>query len=311
VTACQKFLLDEESCVAMMRKAAVLIGISLLLVLIIAAAYSNARNFKRVQANEGLKKQSAELQDEISAVEMNLLDVEASQRGYLLTGDTSYLERYNAATQQLPAHFAILRSELATRPDDERAAESQLEALTQAKLAEAQETIHLRQQGYRHRAFGIVDSNRGKQLMDEARQRVNAIVAAEAERSSQYTQQTGTSIDQAVREVIRSTALLLGLVALVFGVLWLHSQSLEREIARSNEVIRAKSAQLEAVTLTLSQQLPELLRQVRDSAKDFLNRFVDYLPAIGQTQAAEMMEMAERSNRLITDSVERSASNAA
>src|SRR3954468_3626267 len=295
----------------MMRKAAVLIGISLLLVLIIAAASSNARNFKRVQANEGLKQQAAELRDEISAVEMNLLDVEAGQRGYLLTGDASYLERYNAATQQLPAHFARLRSELATRPDDERASESQLEALTEAKLAEAQETIHLRQQGYRHRAFGIIDSNRGKNLMDEARQRVNAIDEAEAARSSQYTQETGSNIDRAVKETIRSTALLLGLVALVFGGLWLYSQSLEREIARSKEVIRAKSAQLEAVTLTLSQQLPELLRQVRDSAKDFLNRFVDYLPAIGQTQAAEMMEMAERSNRLITDSVARSTSTAA
>jgi CHASE3 domain sensor protein len=304
-------LLDEESCVAMMRKAAVVIGISLLLALIIVDAYSNGRNFKKVQANEGLKQQSAALQDEIAAVEVNLLDVEASQRGYLLTGDSSYLERYNTALKQLPAHFASLRSELATRPHDERASESQLETLTEAKLAEAQETIHLRQQGYRHRAFGIIDSNRGKQLMDEARARVSAISTAEVERSSQYTQQTDTNIDRAVREAIRSTALLLALTALVFGVLWVHSRSLEREIARSKEVIRAKSAQLEAVTLTLSQQLPELLRQVRDSAKDFLNRFVDYLPAIGQTQAAEMMEMAERSNRLITDSVERSASNAA
>ena len=297
--------------VAMMRKAAVLIGIPLLLVLIIADAYSNTRNFTRVQANEGLKQQSAALQNEISAVEVNLLDVEAGQRGYLLTGDTSYLERYNAATKQLPAHFARLRSELASRPDDERASESQLEAATEAKIAEAQETVHLRQQGYRHRAFGIVDSGRGKQLMDDARAHVSAIAAAESERSSQYTQQTGGNIDRAVKEALRSTALLLVLMALVFGVLWIHSRSLEREIVRSNEVIRAKSAQLEAVTLTLSQQLPELLRQVRDSAKDFLNRFVDYLPAIGQTQAAEMMEMAEQSNRLISDSVKRSSSNAA
>ena len=295
----------------MMRKAAVLIGIPLLLALIIADAYSNARNFTRVQANEGLKQQSAALQNEISAVEVNLLDVEAGQRGYLLTGDTSYLERYNAATKQLPAHFARLRSELAPRPDDERASESQLEAATEAKIAEAQETVHLRQQGYRHRAFGIVDSGRGKQLMDDARAHVSAIAAAESERSSQYTQQTGGNIDRAVKEALRSTALLLVLMALVFGVLWIHSRSLEREIVRSNEVIRAKSAQLEAVTLTLSQQLPELLRQVRDSAKDFLNRFVDYLPAIGQTQAAEMMEMAEQSNRLINDSVKRSASSAA
>jgi len=304
-------LLDEENCVAMMRKAAVLIGISLLLVLIISDAYSNSRNFKKLQANEGLKQHSAELQDEIAAVEVNLLDVEAGQRGYLLTGDSSYLERYNAAVKQLPAHFARLRSDLAARPDDERASESRLETLTEAKLAEAQESIHLRQQGYRHRAFGIVDSNRGKQLMDEARASVSSLAAAEVGRSSQYTQQTGTNIDRAVRETVRSAALLLGLTALVFGVLWVHSRSLEREIARSKEVIRAKSAQLEAVTITLSQQLPELLRQVRDSAKDFLNRFVDYLPAMGQTQAAEMMEMAERSNRLITDSVKRSASNAA
>jgi hypothetical protein len=50
---------------------------------------------------------------------------------------------------------------------------------------------------------------------------------------------------------------------------------------------------------------------VRDSASEFLNRFVDYLPAGGQTHAAEMVEMAERSNRLITDSLKRSASNAA
>ncbi|MFL6301256.1 MAG: CHASE3 domain-containing protein [Terriglobales bacterium] len=295
----------------MIRKTAVLIGIPLLLVLIIAGAYSTARNFKAVQANEGLKQQSAALQDEISAVEVNLLDVEAAQRGYLLTGDSSYLQRYEDATKQLPVHFSTLRSELAARPDDERASESQLEALAEAKLAEAQETIHLRQQGYRHRAFGIIDSNRGKQLMDDARLRVSALAAAEVARSSEYIQQTGSNIDRAVKETIGSTALLLGLTGLVFGVLWVHSRSLEAEIARNKELIRAKSAQLEAVTITVSQQLPELLRQVRDSARDFLNRFVDYLPAIGQTQAAEMMEMAEKSNRLITDSVKRSASTAA
>src|SRR3954449_1832366 len=198
----------------MMRKAAVLIGVPVLLVLIIANAYSTARNFQGIRANEALKQQSAALQDEISAVELNLLDVEAGQRGYLLTGDSSYLERYNQATAQLPAHFSKLRTELAERPQEERAAESQLEELTQSKLAEAAETIHLRQQGYRHRAFGIIDSNRGKQLMDDARLRVSALAAAEVARSSEYIQQTGSNIDRAVKETIGSTALLLGLTGL-------------------------------------------------------------------------------------------------
>ena len=297
--------------IAMMRKGALLIGIPVLLVLIIASAYSTARNFQGIRANEALKQQSAALQDEISAVELNLLDVEAGQRGYLLTGDSSYLERYQRATEQLPAHFSRLRTELAQRTQEERASESQLEELTQSKLAEAAETIHLRQQGYRHRAFGIVDSNRGKQLMDDARARVAALSAAETEAPSRYQRETNAKIDGAVKQTVSATGILLLLTGLLFAILWVHLRSLEGEIARNKEVLRAKSAQLESVARTVSQQLPELLRQVRDSASEFLTRFVDYLPAGGQTQAAEMVEMAERSNRLIDDSLKRSASNAA
>jgi hypothetical protein len=147
--------------------------------------------------------------------------------------------------------------------------------------------------------------------MDDARARVAALAAAETERSSHYQQQTSANIDGAVKEMVGSTAILLVLAAFVFGMLWVHLRSLEAAIARSNQVLLAKTAQLESVALTVSQQLPELLKQVRDSASEFLNRFVDYLPAVGQTHAAEMMEMAEKSNRLITDSLERSASNAA
>src|SRR3954451_4816119 len=212
----------------MMRKGAVLIGVPVLLVLIIANAYSTSRNFQGIRANEALKQQSAALQDEISAVELNLLDVEAGQRGYLLTGDSSYLERYNQATAQLPAHFSRLRTELAERPQEERTSESQLEELTQSKLAEAAETIHLRQQGYRHRAFGIVDSNRGKQLMDDARARVAALSAAETEAPSRYQQETDAKINTAVNQMVRSTGILLLLTALISGIAWAHLRSLER-----------------------------------------------------------------------------------
>src|SRR2546423_11839269 len=97
--------------IAMVRKMAVLIGVPVLLGLIIANAYSSARNFQGIRANEQLRQQSALLQDEISGLELNLADVEAAQRGYLLTGDASYLERYNDARKQLPSHFSRLRSD--------------------------------------------------------------------------------------------------------------------------------------------------------------------------------------------------------
>jgi len=296
---------------AMMRKAAVLIGVPALLVLLIASAYFTAHSFQRIRENENLRQRSSLLQAEISAVQLSLADVEAGQRGYLLTGDSSYLDRYTQATQQLPLLFSRLRSELSEKPQDERSLESKVESLTQAKLAEAEETIHLRQQGYRHRAFGIVDSNRGKQLMDEARVDLSTLSSAEARRLTGFEQRTSNDISGALTETVGSTLVLLVFTGLVFGMLRAYSKGLELKVARGDQVLRDKTAQLESMALTVSQQLPDLLREVQDSMGHFLHHFLDYLPVSGQTQAAQIKEMAERSNRLVADSLSRSVSNAA
>jgi methyl-accepting chemotaxis protein len=296
---------------AMMRKAAVLIGVPVLLVLVIASAYYTAHNFQRIRENENLRQRSSLLQAEISAVQLSLADVEAGQRGYLLTGDSSYLDRYTQAAQQLPLLFSRLRSELSEKPQDERSLESKVESLTQSKLAEAEETIRLRQQGYRHRAFGIVDSNRGKQLMDEARVDLSTLSSAEARRLTGFEQRTSNDISWALTETVGSTLVLLVSTGLVFGMLRTYSKGLELKVARGDQVLRDKTAQLESMALTVSQQLPDLLREVQDSMGHFLNHFRDYLPVSGQTQAAQIKEMAERSNRLVADSLSRSVSNAA
>jgi CHASE3 domain sensor protein len=296
---------------AMMRKTAVLIGIPVLLVLVIANAYSTARNFQRIRVNGKLRQQSTLLQAEISDIQLNLADLEAGQRGYLLTADSSYLGRYTEAKQQLPLHFSRLRSELVESPQDERAVEAELESLTQSKLAEAEETIRLRQQGYRKRAFGIVDSNRGKQVMDEARANVSALLSAETRRLAALEQRTNTSIDGALTEIVTSTLVWLILTALVLGTLWAYSRGLEVDVAHGNQALREKTTQLESIVLTVSEQLPDLLREVQDSMSNFLHHFVDYLPVGGQTQAAQIKEMTERSNRLVSDSISRPLSNAA
>jgi CHASE3 domain sensor protein len=300
---------EENWVSATIKKAAVLIGVPVLLVLIIANAYFTAHDFRNIRANGKLRQQSAHLQAEISGVQLNLADLEAGQRGYLLTGDPSYLERYTEATQQLPLQFSRLRSELAEAK--ERALESKVESLTQSKLAEAEETIRLRQQGYRHRAFGIVDSNRGKQLTDDARVALSTLSVAQQDRLAGFEQRTSTSIDEALTEIVGATLALMVLTGLVLGMFRAYSKGLEVEVDRGAQVLRDKTAQLESMALTVSKQLPDLLREVQDSMINFLNHFLDYLPVSGQTQAAQIKEMAERSNRLITESLRRSASNAA
>ena len=286
-----------------MTKTAVLIGVLALLVLTIVNAASMSRNLRQIGENGKHRQQAAQLQADISDVLLSLSHIEAGQRGYLLTGNPSYLETYNNAVKQLPALFLRLRAELASGLPDERALESQLESLTQSKLAEADETIRLRQKGYRHRAFGIVDSNRGKELMDAARARASALSAAATKRLSDYEQRTSASIDATLNMAIRSALAFIILIVAVLGLLWAYSRRLEGDIARGSHALREKTAQLDSLTLTVSQQLPELLREVQDSLNNFFNHFFDYLPLGGQKHAAQLKQMAEESNRLMRDSL--------
>jgi Predicted periplasmic ligand-binding sensor domain len=285
------------------KKTAVLTGVLALLALTIANAVSTSRNLRHIGENGRLRKQAAQLQADISGVLISLLDLEAGQRGYLLTGNPSYLETYNSSTKELPAQFLRLRSELASGPAHERELESQLESLTQSKLADADETIRLRQKGYRHRAFGIVDTNRGKELMDQARGCAAALSAAATARSSDYEQRTKASLDATLTMAVGSALVLMFLTAVVFGLLWAYSRGLEGDVVRGSHALREKTTQLESLTLTVSQKLPDLLTGVQDSLNNFLNHFLDYLPAGGQKHAAQIKQMAEESNRLIKDSL--------
>lgn len=284
-------------------KTAVLIGVLFLLVLAVVNAQFMSRNLRRISENGKVRQQAAQLQAEISGVLLSLSDLESGQRGYLLTGNPSYLETYNNSVKQLPARFLRLRSELASGLPDERALESQLESIAQSKISEADETIRLRQKGYRHRAFGIVDSNRGKELMDAARARATALMGAATDRLSDYEQKTTTSIDATLTMAIGSALIFMILIVMVLGLLWAYSRRLEGDIARGSHALREKTAQLDSLTFTVSQQLPELLREVQDSLNNFFNHFFDYLPLGGQKHAAQLKQMAEESNRLMRDSL--------
>ncbi len=88
--------------------------------------------------------------------------METGQRGYLLTGDESYLQPYTDAKSRIESRFAGLRSVLRDRPEQERSLETQLEALASSKEDEMQRTITFRRKGYRHRAFVLVNTNEGK-----------------------------------------------------------------------------------------------------------------------------------------------------
>ncbi|MES2523969.1 MAG: CHASE3 domain-containing protein [Gemmatimonadota bacterium] len=107
-----------------------------------------------------------------------IADAETGSRGYLLTGDTSYLEPYRAATVAIDDNLAALRQLTSSSPR-QRAQLEQLDPLIQRRLAVMQRAVVLRREQGFEAALAAVRTGRGKALMDSVRQEINRLEASE------------------------------------------------------------------------------------------------------------------------------------
>ena len=93
-------------------------------------------------------------------------DAETGQRGYLLTGDDKYLESYRLGTDAVDAALARVRS---TFGDRGAHVADKLGELVRSKTDDMRQTIALEKAGRHDEAVGIVRTDVGKRLMDQAR----------------------------------------------------------------------------------------------------------------------------------------------
>lgn len=120
----------------------------------------------------------------------DLKDAETGQRGFLLTGQERYLEPYEAALPRLQADLRRLQS--AVRPDGPMASPAAaLERFLPEKLAELSRTIDLQRHGDMQAALEIVESGRGRAIMESARAEVASLAS--------LADQTRAMSDAAVR----------------------------------------------------------------------------------------------------------------
>jgi signal transduction histidine kinase len=114
-----------------------------------------------------------------SAVELRnaLQTAEASQRGYLVTGNQIYLAPYGTAKAQAQRLLETVKRQLATR-EDTQAALQRLASITVEKINEMDETIALKRDRRDADALAVFRTNRGKALMDEANVFFSGIIRA-------------------------------------------------------------------------------------------------------------------------------------
>jgi CHASE3 domain sensor protein len=293
----------------MIRKALLQIGVPALLAFIALNAYLAVNHLQRVQKTAALTLESSAIQTKLSGVLKDLTDMETGQRGYLLTGDPAYLQPYADAKGRIEVDFVDLRAGLSNRTQRERSLESQLESLAGSKQAEMEHSISLRQQGYRLRSFKLVETNEGKDSMDEIRRIASSLSSAESSTFARLDGETTAALKTAFSATIVSNSLLLLLAVCLFGLIRYHTQVLEREVVQSGHELGVRDSQLEKLTSALSGQARSNIIAINTNSRLLLEHYGDFLPRQGHEYAEQMNEAAAQMEVLRQDLVGSPPSN--
>src|SRR5215469_17785084 len=287
----------------MIRKTALQLGAAALFALIAWNGYVAVSHVRQMQRTAALTLQSSMIQARISGVLNDLTDMETGQRGYLLTDNLSYLQPYTEAKDRIAADFAGLRVGLANQPERQRSLESQLESVASLKQAEMERTISLRNQGYRHRAFKLVDSNEGMEYMDRARGLLSSLSVAEAAHFATLEKDRNTNLSKFLVETVRANLWPVLLTAFLFGLIRYHWRWLEQDAAQSGQELAVRDSQLERLTSALSNQARSNTSRIEASASLLLQNYGGFLPQRGHEYAEQIIEASAQMERLRQDLV--------
>jgi len=137
-------------------------------------------NTNRLLQTERIVSDSYTVRGALRSIEIDLIDAETGQRGYLLTGDRSYLAPYEKARAKLSGDLTTLDRSIAGEPEQQARAAT-LRPLVSDKLAELAETVALAHARGTAASIARVRSNTGKVIMDKIRGVLNEALTVQAQ----------------------------------------------------------------------------------------------------------------------------------
>jgi two-component system, cell cycle sensor histidine kinase and response regulator CckA len=206
-----------------------LVGLAVVIVATLAIAATGYFNWNEYERGIPQAQQARRVAIQTARLLSDLKDAETAERGYLLTGDESYLEPYQAA---LPRIQTILRQfrDPGFHPIDTGAL-AKLQALVSMKLDEMAMSIEARRTSGSQKALEIVRTGQGEETMDAIRELSGKLTAAEQSRLAQR------SASVAKRNALTRNLLTWGSAGIIL-ILALFGFSVHRLIRGREDVIR-------------------------------------------------------------------------
>jgi signal transduction histidine kinase len=240
---------------------------------------------------------SAALEMETSVNEPLALigEAESGQRGFLLTGDPTYLKPYKAALPKIDRTFARLRELInangtAVMIDHP----GQLNVLIGKKLNELESTLALNERSGREAAFQLIDTGLGQRLMEEIRSQSQSILDELRESSRRGGARWAQDIEFGRVGMLTMTAFT---IALLFVVWALARREISAREAKRRTLIE-EQRRLEQEVTARTEELSELstyLQTVREEEKSRLAR--DIHDELGGILVGAKMDVAWAAQR--------------
>ncbi len=240
------------------------------IILLILSGTLTLQNIRTLWKNATSVQSTYEYLSVIERLESLLKDAEAGQRGYIITGNVSYLAPYQNANTELEVLLARLVTE-ARKVDDSELLPENLTRNIQLKRGELSQALLVRDQDGFEAAREVISTDAGKDAMDAIRTTFQKMRNHETKRLNELKVQSLRSYRTAWYTGLLST---LAGIALVGGVLRaIHRRRITAE--RDASTIRADRERLQAA-LNDRQLFERRTQQLDQHIRLFVDQIQDY-----------------------------------
>ncbi len=221
------------------------IAIALLVTLLLSIGFVAYRNSTEFIANSAQVLHSREVRGNLHRILSLVEEIETGQRGYIITGEDSFMEPYRQASNKIEERLTHVRTLVVNEPELHPQLDT-LASLVRSRVAFAAESIELRRSKGFAAARDLIVSGKGQEEMDQIRTVIAEMRNTERIQLLEHSRKT-SALAQSTMTVAQAGSGLAVFIALVIGTAYrwgltarrLTEQALQKSLAKQTLVMRA------------------------------------------------------------------------